>query len=62
MRLAQRALREENISILSLADTLGYATESAFSNAFKRVVGTSPSAYREAARRVGPVEETEEDQ
>jgi AraC-like DNA-binding protein len=37
MRLAQRILREEDISVLQLAESLGYASESAFSNAFERV-------------------------
>jgi AraC-like DNA-binding protein len=52
MRLAQRALREEDTSIIELAATLGYASESAFSNAFKRVTGTRPSDYRNRERRI----------
>lgn len=35
MRLAERALREENIPVSVLAHSLGYTSESAFSNAFK---------------------------
>ena len=50
MRLAQRALREENAPIATLAQSLGYTSESAFSNAFKRVTGTSPNTYRITAR------------
>lgn len=51
MRLAERSLREEkNTPLLALALSLGYASESAFSNAFKRVVGMAPRRYREAAR------------
>lgn len=46
MRLAERALREEKKSIAVIAQTLGYASESAFSNAFKRVTGQSPRAFR----------------
>jgi AraC-like DNA-binding protein len=46
MRLAERALREEKEPIAVIAQTLGYASESAFSNAFKRVTGKSPKAYR----------------
>lgn len=50
MRLAENALREETTPISVLARTLGYASESAFSNAFKRVTGSSPTAYRNARR------------
>ncbi|NVZ67251.1 helix-turn-helix transcriptional regulator, partial [Pseudomonas gingeri] len=44
MRLAERALREDNRPMAVLAQTLGYSSESAFSNAFKRVTGSSPKA------------------
>lgn len=50
MRLAERTLREENRPVATLAESLGYASESAFSNAFKRVTGHSPRAYRLGAR------------
>jgi AraC-like DNA-binding protein len=50
MHLARRALRDEAVSVLQLAESLGYSSESAFSNAFKRVTGTSPRNYRKAAR------------
>lgn len=53
MRLAERALREEATPVASLARSLGYTSESAFSNAFKRVTGNSPKAYRLAARQPG---------
>ncbi|KAA0921359.1 AraC family transcriptional regulator [Streptomyces apricus] len=46
MLLAQRALREGNERIASLASVLGYASESAFSTAFKREVGEAPQRYR----------------
>lgn len=46
MRLAQRSLREDTVTIAQLADSLGYTSESAFSNAFKRVTGTAPRNYR----------------
>lgn len=49
MRLAQRALRDAATPIRRLAETLGYASESAFSSAFKRVVGVSPRAFRDAS-------------
>ena len=48
--LAQRALRTDTTSVGTLAADLGYASESAFSTAFKREVGESPLRYRQAAR------------
>jgi len=51
MRLAERALREEmGRPVASIARAVGYASESAFSNAFKRETGSSPSAYRDSVR------------
>jgi len=49
MRLAKRSLRDSGIPLRPLAQSLGYASESAFSNAFKRVTGSAPRAYRDAA-------------
>jgi AraC-like DNA-binding protein len=46
MLLAQRALRDGDVRVGSLASELGYASESAFSTAFKREVGESPLRYR----------------
>jgi AraC-like DNA-binding protein len=48
--LAQRALRDEQTRVGPLAYELGYTSESAFSNAFKREVGMSPLRYRASAR------------
>jgi AraC-like DNA-binding protein len=48
MRLAERALRGGAAPIASVALSLGYTSESAFSNAFKRAVGVSPKRYRSA--------------
>jgi AraC-like DNA-binding protein len=50
MQLAERALREENIPVSVLAQSLGYGSESAFSTAFKRVTGKAPRHYRTIAR------------
>ncbi len=50
MHLAERALREEATPVAVVGQSLGYASESAFSNAFKRVTGSSPKACRKAAR------------
>ncbi|GAA4266665.1 AraC family transcriptional regulator [Frondihabitans peucedani] len=46
MVLAQRALRDPDVRVGALATDLGYGSESAFSNAFKREVGHSPLNYR----------------
>jgi AraC-like DNA-binding protein len=48
MRLAKRALRDGGTPLRPLAQSLGYASESAFSNAFKRVTGSAPRTYRDA--------------
>jgi AraC-like DNA-binding protein len=50
MRLAERALREQDTPVADLARSLGYTSESAFSNAFKRVMGSAPRRYRSAVR------------
>jgi AraC-like DNA-binding protein len=42
MRLAEQALRENHAHIGDVGRSLGYTSESAFSNAFKRVTGRSP--------------------
>jgi AraC-like DNA-binding protein len=46
MVLAQRALRDPDVRIGTLAVELGYSSDSAFSTAFKREVGESPTRYR----------------
>ena len=46
MQLAEQALREGSVSVSELGLSLGYATESAFSNAFKRTRGMAPRRYR----------------
>ena len=50
MRLAERALREQDTPVADLARSLGYTSESAFSNAFKRVIGNAPRRYRSIVR------------
>jgi AraC-like DNA-binding protein len=62
MRLARHALRNEASTVLAVALSLGYESESAFSNAFKRIVGSAPTHYRRDAiavadgKTVGPRE------
>jgi AraC-like DNA-binding protein len=46
MRLAAKALRTGGETISSIAYSLGYQSESAFSNAFRRVMGVAPQQYR----------------
>lgn len=57
MHLAGRALREEDTPVAVLARSLGYTSESAFSNAFKRVTGSAPKRYR-MARQAGQSDDT----
>ena len=45
MQLARAALRTED-SITAIAGAIGYQSESAFSTAFRRVVGMSPREFR----------------
>jgi AraC-like DNA-binding protein len=47
MRLAARQLASSGQPISRIADQVGYASEAAFSQAFKRVYGASPSAWRQ---------------
>jgi AraC-like DNA-binding protein len=54
MLLAQQALRSGDVRVGSLAAELGYASESAFSTAFKREVGSSPLHYRHRVRAEQP--------
>jgi AraC-like DNA-binding protein len=49
MQVAVAALKEEGATVGELADRLGYRSEAAFSRAFKRVIGSSPGAFRRSA-------------
>jgi AraC-like DNA-binding protein len=49
-QLARQLLRDTDLSVLAIAETLGYADASAFTRAFRRWFGTTPSGWR-AARR-----------
>jgi AraC-like DNA-binding protein/gas vesicle protein len=46
MKNASELLSEKKMSINSIAKTVGYSSEKAFSRAFKKVNGISPSDYR----------------
>jgi AraC-like DNA-binding protein len=47
MRLAARQLGSSGLPVSKIADQVGYASEAAFSQAFKRAYGASPSAWRQ---------------
>lgn len=51
MSLARDALARDTLSISELARATGYLSESAFSTAFRRVVGSSPAQFRNQARQ-----------
>lgn len=46
---ATRLLREDQLSVAATAHRVGYRTEASFSNAFVRVMGIRPGAYKRAA-------------
>ena len=60
MRLAEHSLRRADAPVAELARTLGYASESAFSNAFKRIVGMSPMRYGKHVREISWDDEADE--
>jgi AraC-like DNA-binding protein len=51
MQLASAKLRDSDAKVLDVAMDVGYENEAAFSRAFRRVVGTSPAAWRRERRR-----------
>jgi AraC-like DNA-binding protein len=52
MRFAEQGLREGSRSVSELGLSLGYTTESAFSNAFKRTTGVAPKRYQSIFARM----------
>lgn len=46
MQIARHALMEKGVSVAEAADLSGYASEAAFSRAFKKEIGRPPAAYR----------------
>jgi AraC-like DNA-binding protein len=61
MRLAERALRDGTTPVSLLALSLGYTSESAFSNAFKRMTGVAPKRYRTTAQATEAVDELDDE-
>ena len=49
IHLAAKLLRQGDYSVAAAGREVGYGTEAAFSNAFLRVMGQRPGAYRKAA-------------
>ncbi|MGH8156757.1 MAG: AraC family transcriptional regulator [Rhodanobacter sp.] len=56
MRLATQALRDGGSQVAEISRSLGYTSESAFSNAFKRVIGQAPRQYRSAMADQSPAQ------
>ena len=52
MRLAEQGLRDGAMSVSELAESLGYESDSAFSNAFKRRTGMAPKQYQSVLTRM----------
>ena len=46
MQIASELLTSGNAKVATVAVEIGYASEAAFSRAFKKTVGMSPSAWR----------------
>ena len=47
LQLAGRKLRSTNHTLVEIAESVGYGSEAAFSRAFKRHTGTTPSEWRQ---------------
>ena len=49
MQIAAKRLADGNAKIAAIAQDVGYESEAAFSRAFKKTVGQSPSEWRNTA-------------
>lgn len=49
MQVASQKLRNTSASLAQIADMVGYASEAAFSRAFKKSLGTAPATWRRAS-------------
>lgn len=49
MQIARSALSEKGVSVAEAADLCGYASEAAFSRAFKKEIGQPPAMFRSSA-------------
>src|SRR5260370_15980125 len=50
IQLAKQLLKQLNMSIVEVAERVGYESEAAFNRAFRRHVGLPPAAWARAAR------------
>jgi AraC-like DNA-binding protein len=50
MTVARNALRHSDEAIARIAERIGYQSETAFSAAFRRMVGESPGRFRVLSR------------
>ncbi len=50
MTTAARLLRDSDAPLNAVAERVGYTSEFAFANAFKREYGTAPGRYRRQGR------------
>jgi AraC-like DNA-binding protein len=53
MQIAARLIADRRMNIAAVAHEVGYASEAAFSRAFKRTTGVSPASWRNEMRGVG---------
>ena len=49
MQLAAKQLTDTNTKVAAVAEAVGYDSEAAFSRAFKKLTGRSPSEWRSAS-------------
>ncbi len=52
VQCAENLLRNSTMPIVSMAFELGFSSQSHFTSAFKRITGTTPSAYRQKTSRI----------
>jgi AraC-like DNA-binding protein len=52
MTIARDALRREDANLATIAESIGYESDTAFSLAFKRMFGSSPGRYRTRMQRL----------
>lgn len=62
LRLSARYLRLQENSISRISELVGYASDSTFSQAFKRVYGMSPRKYRQQFRQDEPLDILEDEE
>jgi AraC-like DNA-binding protein len=50
MQIASEMLQRGNLNMAAIASEIGYESEAAFSRSFKRMMGVTPSAWRQGMR------------